>query len=341
MNSFQIQTNDLDSIRKECRQTKERSEIDKHNTTTISPRNDHHQPQQTKTLKIISTATSSPSKRLKVDHNQTRNQKTQNWVVMKRLPHIVCAQDIKAFFKGLTILNVYVYYYNCEQQTSKYADIYVEFSSNSGADLGNMRNGEIIMINKASGNDEASKLATQISGINNKQASWIKGACLRLVGNKRNTSGVVDYLRTISPSEVLETLIKTDPSVQYNTWQGFVDKDVVDNIYGCFDMKEKNDRRNKLTAVDSLFELGIDNDNNKIITINKDDDIIVITNYVKNILNELIKLKTLLIRSFISIEDIKKYNKNNDTHSANYLLLDLCSRMLVFFEIVNVEILKL
>ena len=113
MTSFQVQTNDLDTIRKELRQTKERSEIDKHNTTITSPRNDHHnhhhnQPQQqTKTLKILST-TSPPAKKVKVDHKNI--QRNQNWVVLKGLPNTVCAQDVSTFFKGLTILNIYAYY---------------------------------------------------------------------------------------------------------------------------------------------------------------------------------------------------------------------------------------
>ena len=372
LNSFQVHTNDLDTIRKECRQSKERSESHKHNATIISPRND--QQQHTKTLKIISSPTVPPPKRVKVDHMHVK--RNQNWIVLKGLPNVINANDVKGFFKGLTILNMYVYYYdntnsdgtnndgtNNDGMLLKYANVYVEFSSNSGADLGKMRSGEPISINKTDTNDMI-KVTTKILVISNKEASWVKGSCLRLVGNSRTTHTTIDFLRSLSPSILVEALMNTDPSDRYNTWHHFYNKSMTDSIYGCFDYKDKVDRSSMLsiTAFDPLYMFNIDHhglhqsinitSTTTSSSINKSDDIITVHDYITNILKELVKLKSILIRGFLSTDDIKRYSKSNDTSSStssssssssssSYILLDLCSRMIVMFEIINRDIINI
>jgi hypothetical protein len=71
--------------------------------------------------------------------------------------------------------------------------------------------------------------------------------------------------------------------------------------------------------------------------INKTDDKAVVSQYINHTLRELITLKTILLRDFISTDDVRgKVSKGN----RSYALLDTCTRMMTFFETLKTELIK-
>lgn len=122
--------------------------------------------------RVKSEITSGNSKQVHAAGNQ--------WLVARNMPPYITFNQIKIFFSGLTVINIYAHGYipppssattTSSDSTTKGVDIYIEFESINGASLGCYRSDECVTFNTTT------SVPIRLEYVSNTEAFWAKGTC--------------------------------------------------------------------------------------------------------------------------------------------------------------------
>ena len=181
-----------------------------------------------------------------INSNKPLHAATNQWLVMKSMPNHAAFNQIKNFFSGLTVVNIYasVLLVQVDSLTniSKEIDIYIEFESITGASLGYYRNNESISIAAAS-------VPVTLQYVGNAEAFWAKGTCFNMSKINSLSSIIVGKI----PVCISQT-ISLGPALLAQKWLSIENNCVVhpDSILGqSISNRAKNDL--KLCKMESYF----------------------------------------------------------------------------------------
>ena len=172
---------------------------------------------------------------------------TNQWLVMRKMPSNITLNQIKIFFSGLTVVNIYAFVPPSPTTTSDSiekgnVDIYVEFESINGASLGYYRNNESIT---SSGTDA---VPVTLEYVSNSEAFWAKGTCFNM--------SKISSLQAITASKMpacITQVCSLAPAVAIQKWL-FLENEVLhpDSLVG-FSSSNRAKNNLKLCKMEPYF----------------------------------------------------------------------------------------
>lgn len=213
-----------------------------------------------------------------------------SWMIITDLPHTTSANDMREFFNGLKIQEIYGYYNHIDKKYSNNNDnnsknlssvqylsqeeekvytctleVYVQFESPSGVDAGMLRNGENIIILaelqnkkkdiKANKSGVKNCIAASLSRISKVKASWAKAICIKLDNQAGICMKKIDIIQNLFSS----LLLSISPSIAIKKWEFYVPSNIypsANEICSYLDYEKKSNNKLQVSRYDSHIDRG-------------------------------------------------------------------------------------